>query len=262
MALSGCLASEVPDLIVNDQFARARESLDWFRQVFGPENYYLELQNHGLTEQAKVNRQLVAWAREFGLKLVATNDVHYLAREHSRAHDCLICIGTQTTLEDTRRLRYAPEQFHLRPAPEMQALFAEVPEAIRNTLEVAEKCSLKLQVDSESLHYPVFQPPEHFTREGYLRHLVGRGPATPLHAAGARGGDEFIVEGLGDPTRLAHLRRRTGGGRIVHPPARAAARYLAASGRAARVKAHHGPLQHELAVIERTGFVSYFLIRR
>jgi len=116
IALSGCLASEIPDLILKDELDRARETIDWFKQTLGAANFYLELQNHGLPEQAKVNRELIAWAREFGLKLVATNDVHYLEKTHSHAHDCLICIGTQTTLNDTKRLHYAMEQFYLRSA--------------------------------------------------------------------------------------------------------------------------------------------------
>src|SRR5206468_4358085 len=93
IALSGCLASEIPDLIQKDELARARETIDWFKQTLGPENFYLELQNHGLPEQAQVNRQLIPWAKEFGLKFVATNDVHYVEKAHSHAHDCLICIG-------------------------------------------------------------------------------------------------------------------------------------------------------------------------
>jgi DNA polymerase-3 subunit alpha len=108
IALSGCLASEIPDAILRDQLPRAREAIDWFKQTFGAEDFYLELQNHGMPEQAKVNRQLVPWAKEFGLKLVATNDVHYLEQSHSHAHDCLICIGTQSQLADTKRMRYTP----------------------------------------------------------------------------------------------------------------------------------------------------------
>ena len=107
IALSGCLASEIPEWIQKDQLHRARETIDWFKQTLGPENFYLELQNHGLPEQAKVNRHLIAWAKEFGLKLVATNDVHYIEKGHSHAHDCLICIGTQTQLTDTKRMKYA-----------------------------------------------------------------------------------------------------------------------------------------------------------
>src|ERR1044072_2463868 len=138
IALSGCLASEIPESIQRDQLPKAREAIDWFKQTFGPENFYLELQNHGIPEQAKVNRQLIPWAQEFGLKLVATNDVHYVEKKHSHAHDCLICIGTQSLLTDTNRMRYVPEQFYLRSADEMKALFHETPEAVLNTLEVAE----------------------------------------------------------------------------------------------------------------------------
>src|SRR5215472_6705239 len=163
IALSGCLASEIPEWIQKDQLPKAREALDWFKQTFGPDNFYLELQNHGLPEQVKVNRQLIPWAKEFGLKLVATNDVHYVEKAHSHAHDCLICIGTQTLLSGDRKLSYAKEQFYLRSPEEMKARFAEAPEAVTNTLEVAEKCNLEIEFGK--LHYPVFHPPEHFTRE-------------------------------------------------------------------------------------------------
>src|SRR5919112_608353 len=118
---------------VSKRKAARGDAIDWFKQVLGPENFYLELQNHGIPEQAKVNKHLIPWAKEFGLKLVATNDVHYVERGHSHAHDCLICIGTQSQLSDTKRMRYVPEQFYLRSQEEMEALFAEIPEAIANT---------------------------------------------------------------------------------------------------------------------------------
>ena len=116
IGLSGCLASEVPEMILKDQPARARAAIDWFKQVLGPENFYLELQNHGIPEQAKVNKHLIPWAKEFGLKCVATNDVHYVEKNHSHAHDCLVCIGTQSLLSDPKRMSagYVPEQFYLR----------------------------------------------------------------------------------------------------------------------------------------------------
>ena len=126
IALSGCLASEIPEAILKDQLPRAREALDWFRQTLGPDNFYLELQNHGIPEQAKVNRYLIPWAKEFGLKLVATNDVHYVEKEHSHAHDCLICIGTQAQLSDTKRMKYTEQQFYLRSAEEMKALGEQI----------------------------------------------------------------------------------------------------------------------------------------
>src|SRR5580658_4624702 len=118
IAMSGCLASEIPDLIMKDQIDKAREAVDWFKQILGPENFFLELQNHGIAEQAKVNRQLIQFAKEFDLKLVATNDVHYVNKGDSHAHDCLVCIGTQDLLSDPKRMSagYVPEQFYLRSA--------------------------------------------------------------------------------------------------------------------------------------------------
>src|SRR5580658_7727799 len=92
IAMSGCLASEIPDWIMKDQLEKARDAVDWFKQTLGTENFFLELQNHGIAEQAKVNSHLIRWSREFGLKLVATNDVHYIEKKHSHAHDCLVCI--------------------------------------------------------------------------------------------------------------------------------------------------------------------------
>ncbi len=200
IALSGCLASEIPEWIQKDQLPKAREAVDWFKQTLGAENFYLELQNHGFPEQAKVNRHLIAWAKEFGLKLVATNDVHYVEKSHSHAHDCLICIGTQTQLTDTKRMRYAEQQFYLRSAEEMKARFAEVPEAVQNTLEVAEKCNLEIEFGK--LHYPVFHPPEHFTREGYLRHLLAEGLRKRYGIHARAEGQEFVVERIEDPRRL------------------------------------------------------------
>src|SRR4029453_3492588 len=136
---------EIPELIQKDDLQKGRDTVDWFKQTFGAENFYLELQNHGIPEQAKVNKQLIPWATEFGLKLVATNDVHYLEKKHSHAHDCLICIGTQTQLTEAKRMKYAEEQFYLRSAEEMKARFAEAPEAVLNPMEVAEKCNVEIE---------------------------------------------------------------------------------------------------------------------
>jgi DNA polymerase-3 subunit alpha len=263
IAMSGCLASEIPELITKGKLDKARETIDWYKQTLGADNFYLELQNHGIAEQAKVNQQLIAWAKDFGLKLIATNDVHYIEKSHSHAHDCLICIGTQTQLADTKRLRYEPEQFYLRTAEEMKARFADTPEAVKNTLEVAEKCNLEIEFGK--LHYPVFAPPEHFTREGYLRKLIAEGlfRRYTLHAKAE--GKEFVVEGIDDPTRLPtyvggrasslspsqkeEVRDRQNACPTINDPEIAAA-----------LNAVLGRLKLELTVIEKTGFISYFLI--
>lgn len=254
IALSGCLASEIPDLILKDKVTRAREVVDWFKQTLGPENFFLELQNHGLPEQARVNRQLLAFSKDSGLKCVATNDVHYINKTDSHAHDCLVCIGTQDLLSNPKRMSagYAPEQFFLRSAEEMKARFAEAPDAVKNTLEVAEKCNLEIKFGQ--LHYPVFNPPEHFTREGYLRKLLAEG-LFRRYTIHARAEDkEFIVEGIDDPKRLPTYQRTEGkddapDGKLLDDPTVAGA-----------IKVVIDRLQLELKVIEKTGFISYFLI--
>jgi DNA polymerase-3 subunit alpha len=250
IALSGCLASEIPEAILKDQLPRAREAIDWFKQTLGADNFYLELQNHGIPEQARVNRQLIPWAKEFGLKLVATNDVHYVAKEHSHAHDCLICIGTQTQLSDSKRMIYAPEQFYLRSAEEMKAHFSEVPEAVQNTLEVAEKCNV--QIEFGKLHYPVFHPPEHFTREGYLRKLLAEGLHRRYGIHARAEGQEFVFEKIEDarclPTFAPAGKQLAAADNLDDPAVKSA------------VQAVLDRLQLELKVIEKTGFISYFLI--
>jgi DNA polymerase-3 subunit alpha len=255
IALSGCLASEIPEAIQRDQLPKAREAIDWFKQVFGPENFYLELQNHGIPEQAKVNRHLIPWAQEFGLKLVATNDVHYVENKHSHAHDCLICIGTQTQLTDAKRMKYVEEQFYLRSAEEMKARFVDTPEAIQNTLEVAEKCNLEIEFNK--LHYPVFDPPEHFTREGYLRKLLANGLHKRYGIHAKAQGEEFTVESVNDPKRLPTFSPDAA---ASEAPITDLQSPITAPAISAAVKAIIDRLQLELKVIEKTGFLSYFLI--
>ncbi len=252
IALTACLAGEIPELIRNDQLKQARDAIDWYKQTLGPENFYLELQNHGLPEQAKVNRQLIPWAQEFGLKLVATNDVHYLRREHWHAHDCLICIGTQTMLEDTRRMRYAREQFYLRSEEEMKALFAEVPEAVVNTMEVAEKCNVEIQFGK--LYYPVFQVPPEVSREHYLRELLAEGLQQRYGIFARIEHGDFIAERLVDARRLPTFTPPAG-----TPPGEPVTNLDAPEVQAA-VKVVLDRVRMELGVIETTKFVSYFLI--
>src|SRR5476649_1557184 len=214
IAMSGCLASEIPDWIMKDQLDKARDAVDFFKQTLGAENFFLELQNHGIPEQAKVNNFLIKWSKEFSLKLVATNDVHYINKGDSHAHDCLVCIGTQDLLSNPKRMSagYAPEQFFLRSADEMKARFAETPEAVTNTLEVAEKCNLEIKFPkaTKDLHYPVFHPPEHFTRDGYLRKLIAEG-LLKRHGIHARAeGREFVVEKIDDPNLLPTFQSSVG----------------------------------------------------
>jgi DNA polymerase III subunit alpha len=268
IAMSGCLASEIPDLILKDQLDKARDAIDWFKQTLGADNFFLELQNHGIAEQAKVNKHLIKFAKDFGLKLVATNDVHYVNKSDSHAHDCLVCIGTQDLLSNPKRMgaSYAPEQFHLRSAEEMKARFAETPEAVKNTLEVAEKCNLEIEFNK--LHFPVFHPPEHFTREGYLRQWLAEGLFRRYTIHAKAEGKEFVVEKIDEPHRLPTFQNSVGdevtslksnlGKKLETPDV--VSYDIKNPEIAAAIKVILDRLHLELGVIEKTGFISYFLI--
>ncbi len=186
IALSGCLASEIPDLILQEQMDRARATIDWFKQMFGSERFYLELQNHSIPEQAKVNRPVDS----VGAASSASNSSRPTTCITSNASIRMPTIASSASApkanwRTTKRMRYVREQFYLRSAEEMKARFGEVPEAVRNTLEVAEKCNVEIEFGK--LHYPVFDPPEHFTREGYLRQLLADGVAQALRDPRPRG---------------------------------------------------------------------------
>jgi len=251
ICLSGCLASEIPRLIMAEEFDRARDQIDWFKQTFGVENYYLELHNHGIADQAKVNRQLIPWAADMGLKLVATNDVHYVEKSDSHAHDSLICIGTQALLSDTNRMRYVQEQFYLRSPEEMAALFAEVPDAVRNSMEIAAKCNVEIEFGK--LNYPVFHPPEGHTREGYLRKFLAEGFADRYGIQVRVDGDKFVVESLADAGQLPNY----------SPPEDADPEAKPGLDDPAVAKAVGELIErvdYELGIMQQMGYISYFLI--
>ena len=251
ICLSGCLASEIPRLIMAEEFDKARDQIDWFKQTFGPENYYLELHNHGIADQAKVNRQLIPWAADMGLKLVATNDVHYVEKSDSHAHDSLICIGTQALLSDTNRMRYVQEQFYLRSPEEMAALFSEVPDAVRNSMEIAAKCNVEIEFGK--LNYPVFNPPEGHTREGYLRKFLAKGFVERYGMKVRVDGDTFLVESLADASQLPNYLPPEEANPEANPGLDDPAVAKAVGELVERV-------DYELDIMQQMGYISYFLI--
>jgi len=174
MCLSGCAASEVPRLLRAGNESAARETASWYLDIFGPERYFLELQRHvGVPELDGVNKMLVQISREMGLKLVATNDIHYVRAEDAVAQEVLLCVQTNAILKDPSRMRMEGEDYYLKSAAEMGALFSEVPEALRNTLLVAEQCDVDL--NSKGYHLPHFAVPDGYDAKGYLRHLTEAG---------------------------------------------------------------------------------------
>ncbi|HEX2998731.1 MAG TPA: DNA polymerase III subunit alpha, partial [Armatimonadota bacterium] len=167
IALSACLGGQVPNLIMKGDLKQARELVGWMSEIF-PDRYYLELQNHGIPEQAEVNRVLIQMAKEMKLPLVATNDLHYLRKEDAHAHDVLLCIQTNTTIDDEKRMRFHAPEFYFKSEEEMLRCFPECPEAIYRTAEVAERCNLELEFKEVLPHYEV---PSAYTYESYLEKL-------------------------------------------------------------------------------------------
>jgi DNA polymerase III alpha subunit len=172
IALSGCGSSEVSRLVANGQLDAARRVIEWYRDIF-PGRYYLELQDHGIPELTAVNHQVVKFAHEFDLPLVATNDVHYTRREDAATHDVLLCIQTGKTVNEPKRMRMDGDSYYLKSADEMAALFPNLPDALTNTLRVAEMCEVELEFGN--YHLPIFEVPQGYDAQAYLRHLCEEG---------------------------------------------------------------------------------------
>jgi len=174
IALSACLAGEVPRLLREENYEGAKAAALEYAGMFGPEHFYLELQDHGLSEQKPVNLGLLRLHRETGLPLVLTNDAHYLTREDAEVQDVLMCIQTQKTVQDTDRMRFETTDFYIKSEEEMRALFPEWGEAADNTQSIADRCSVDFTFGV--YHLPEFRlPPEEDSARDYLRRLCEEG---------------------------------------------------------------------------------------
>ncbi len=221
IAFSGCLAALVPQMLLQNRWEDARKATGRFVDMFGRENFIIELQDHGIPEQRRIAPLLLKLAEEFRLKVVVTNDVHYVNASDASPHDTMLCIQTGAKLEDADRMRFDTPQFYLKSREEMQRVFAEVPEAVTNTSAVAEMCDLTLQFGEN--RYPKYPlPPEIKTdKPGYLKGLCVDGLQQRYgvdYAKPAKAGDTALAQTLVER------------------------------------------LDYELGIIAKTGFVDYFLI--
>jgi len=173
IALSACLGGEVPKKLTAGDYNGALEIAKKYAELFGPEHYYIELQDHGIREQKEIIPLLIKIARETGVGLVATNDVHYLAREDARYQDVLMCIQTETTVKDTDRMKFETDEFYVKSPDEMEKLFSYVPEAVENTVKIAERC--RVDFDFETRHLPKFDVPGGADSFEYLKKLCTDG---------------------------------------------------------------------------------------
>ncbi len=209
IATSACLKSDLAQAVLDGKADEADRLVQDYLSIFAPGDFYLEVHNHGMEAEAKVRQAYRELGRRHGVKLVAANDVHYVRSDDALAHEVLLCIQTGAQLSDENRMRYPSHDFYLKSAEEMAALFADMPEALATTLEIADKCDVTIATDQN--RYPAYPLPKGKTREAYLRELCQTG-----------------------------LRRRYGD-RADEPEIRER-------------------LDFELSVIEKMGFVSYFLI--
>ena len=176
IGMSGCLKGEVNVHLRRGDLERAMTAASRYQEILGPENFYLEVMRSGFKEQEKIIPGVTELSGELGIPVVATNDCHYLRREDARAHDALVCIQTGKKLEDEQRMRMSTDQLYFRSPEEMLEAFEDMPDAVRRTREVAERCEVDLGLGETKLHLPRYQPPDEYPdMAGYLEHLSREG---------------------------------------------------------------------------------------
>jgi len=198
IGLSACLGGEIPSLLLQNRYAEAKKIALQYQSIFGKENFFLELQDNGIPEQETVNRELIKLSNDAGVPVVATNDCHYLDMQDHKAHDALLCIQTGKIVKDTNRLRFSSETFYMKTPEEMKKAFSHIPEAIINTVKIAERCNLELELGK--FHLPHFPVPEGYTKESYMAELARKGLAE-------RFGEIDAVRGQNSIDRAAYRER-------------------------------------------------------
>ena len=238
IALSACLAGAIPRRLKIDDYEGAKAAALEYSRIFGPENFYLELQDHGIAEQARINPLLLRLARELDLPLVVTNDAHYLRREDAATQDVLMCIQMGKTVEDPNRMRFESDEFYVKSEAELRERFPQLDDAFANTARIAERCS----VDFEFGHYhlPAFEAPDGSDSRTYFRRICEEGFAERYLTASAA------------PFRGARCGPRDGGRQSAVP--------TSAPASDAKIAEYRQRLDYEMGVIEKMGYVDYFLI--
>lgn len=173
IALSACLAGAIPQYLMEEDYASAKEYALKMAEIFGEGNFYLELQDHGIAEQRPVNQGVLRLARETGLPLVVTNDAHYLRKEDAKMQDVLLCIQTGKTVDDESRMRFQTQEFYVKSEDELRTLFPNCEEAFENTVRIADRCNLEFTF--HEYHLPSFPVPAGYTNEEFFRELCVKG---------------------------------------------------------------------------------------
>lgn len=200
IALSACLAGDIQSKLLGNDYEGAKQEALALLSIFGPGNFYLELQDQGLPEEYRILPRMQQLSRETGIPLVATNDVHYVRQEDAAAHDILLCVQTAKNVDDEGRMRFPNDQFYLKSQEEMERLFAAIPEAIGNSRTIADACNLEFTFGE--LHLPEFAPPEGKDNRSFLRELCAIGMEARYGDAAARHQDRLeyelsVIESMG-----------------------------------------------------------------
>lgn len=232
ICLSACIAGRVQHELLNDNYEGAKNEALFLKSLFG-DDFYLELQDQGMEEEIKINKGLKQLSKDIDVKLVATNDVHYINQSDAKAHDVLLCIGTKANFSDPDRMRFPNDQFYLKSEKEMRDIFADVPEAIDNTQEIVDKCNFEFVYGN--YHIPKFKIPDNFQTENqYFEYLCWSGlehryGTTEKRPSSARKFADSIPKNMEDlaPTVTDELKDR---------------------------------MRYEVSTIEKMGYVGYFLI--
>lgn len=173
ICLSACLAGEIPRYLAEGQYNQAKQAAQRLKNIFAKDSFFIELQDHGIPLQRQLNPELIKLARELDIPLVATNDVHYINKEDAKAQDVLLCIQTATFLDEPDRMRFETDEFYLKSADEMAELFRDAPEALENTVKIAQRCNV--EIDFASHHLPEFKLPKGTDKSKYIYELASSG---------------------------------------------------------------------------------------
>src|SRR5260221_7218430 len=182
IGLSGCLAGEVCESLMAGKYESARDAAGFYRDIFGKDNFLLEIQDQGLEEERRIHSYLFRLEKEMGIPMVATNDSHYLCEDDAHAQDVLICVQTGKSIHDTNRLKFQTDQFFVKTGEEMARVFKDRTDVLKRTLAIAERCNFKLNKVKNP--FPEFQVPEGYTLDSYFEHVAREGFARRWESLG------------------------------------------------------------------------------
>src|SRR5258706_1914232 len=175
IGLSGCLAGEVCESLMAGKYESARDAAGFYRDIFGKDNFFIEIQDQGLEEERRIHNDLFRLEKDLGIPMVATNDSHYLCEDDAHAHDVLICVQTGKSVHDTNRLKFHGDQFFVKSADQMGQVFKDAPAVLGRTMGIAERCNVKL--DKVGNPFPKFDVPAGHTIDSYFEHVTRQGMA-------------------------------------------------------------------------------------